>query len=89
LSTSEGGSALACCNACFFDIPNCVQAYFYSYEGCVVTTATDLTSASGLGVSNSCPNGLFTGLTYAPDTMPAFRSTGNFAGPCGMTYNDL
>lgn len=91
-STTEGASAQACCNACFFELANCIQAYWYSYEGCVVSLATNSSlagSASGKQVSTACPAGIFNGLTYEQDTDPAFRSTGNIAGPCGQTYNDL
>jgi hypothetical protein len=89
LNTQQGSSAQACCNACFFELANCVQAYWYFYEGCVVSQATDLSSASGQQVSNVCPSGTFDDLTYNNDTAPAFRSTGNIAGPCGQTYNNL
>jgi hypothetical protein len=91
-STTEGASAQACCNACFFELANCIQAYWYSYEGCVVSLATNSSlagSASGEQVSTACPAGIFNGLTYEQDTNPAFRSTGNIAGPCGQTYNNL
>ncbi|RAO68123.1 uncharacterized protein BHQ10_004135 [Talaromyces amestolkiae] len=91
-STTEGASAQACCNACFFELANCIQAYWYSYEGCVVSLATNSSlagSASGEQVSTACPAGIFNGLTYEQDTDPAFRSTGNIVGPCGQTYNDL
>ena len=36
LSTPQGASAEACCNTCYFELPYCIQAYWYSYEGCVV-----------------------------------------------------
>lgn len=91
-STTEGASAQACCNACFFELANCIQAYWYSYEGCVVSLATNSSlagSASGEQVSTACPAGVFNGLAYEQDTNPAFRSTGNIAGPCGQTYNNL
>lgn len=91
-STSQGASAQACCNACFFELANCIQAYWYSYEGCVVSQATNSSltgSASGEHVGKTCPAGTFKGLTYEQDTNPAFRSTGNIAGPCGQTYNNL
>ncbi|KAL8665213.1 MAG: hypothetical protein Q9202_002435 [Teloschistes flavicans] len=89
LDTPEGSSGQACCNACFFEIQNCINAYYYSYQGCVVSQATNLTSASGQGVDATCPAGYFKGLTYLPDTQPAFRSQGNLAGPCGQTYNNV
>lgn len=91
-STTEGASAQACCNACFFELANCIQAYWYSYEGCVVSLATNSSlagSASGEQVSTACPAGIFNGLAYEQDTNPAFRSTGTIAGPCGQTYNNL
>ncbi|MCJ1282971.1 hypothetical protein MMC26_002298 [Xylographa opegraphella] len=88
LNTPEGASASACCNACLFEVPNCIQAYFYFYEGCVVSQATNLGSASGSGVSSSCPAGTFNGLSYGPDVDPAFRSTGNIIGPCGQAYTN-
>jgi hypothetical protein len=87
LSTPEGASAEACCNTCYFGITNCIQAYWYFYEGCVVQQAG--AQGSGAGISNSCPSGLFAGLMYVPDNSPAFRSTGDFAGPCGVQYNNL
>ncbi|OKL62116.1 hypothetical protein UA08_02368 [Talaromyces atroroseus] len=91
-STPQGASAEACCNACFFEVPNCVQAYWYSYEGCVVSQVTNGSiagAASGQQVSHVCPAGTFNGLSYANDTNPASRSTGNIAGPCAQTYNNL
>lgn len=87
LSEPQGASAEACCNACFFGIQNCIQAFWYSYQGCVYQTAS--ATGSGVGVSSSCPSGLFSGLTYGLDKSSAFRSTGNFAGPCGLQYNNL
>ncbi|KAH8703292.1 hypothetical protein BGW36DRAFT_84952 [Talaromyces proteolyticus] len=90
-STKEGASAQACCNACYFDLPNCIQAYWYSYEGCVVSQATNASVShfgSGHDISSVCPAGTFNGLTYANDTNPAFRSTGNIAGPCGQAYTN-
>ena len=33
--------------------------------------------------------GLLAGLTYGPDVDPAFRSTGNIAGPCGWSYTNF
>ncbi|KAL8637284.1 MAG: hypothetical protein Q9228_005426 [Teloschistes exilis] len=87
--TPQGSSGQACCNACFFEIENCINAYYYSYQGCVYSQATNLTSASGQGKDATCPAGYFKDLTYVPDTKPAFRSQGNIAGPCGQTYNNL
>ncbi|KAH6642081.1 hypothetical protein C7974DRAFT_94827 [Boeremia exigua] len=87
LNDARGASAEACCNTCYFGIPNCIQAFFYSYQGCVVQQAFN--QGSGVGVSVSCPSGLFSGLTYTLDTSPAFRSTGDFAGPCGVQYNNF
>jgi hypothetical protein len=51
-----------------------------------VSQATDLSSGSGKGVTPNCPAGVFAGLSYGPDVKPAFRSTGNIAGPCGEAY---
>ena len=93
LSSPEGGSAQACCEACHFGsdagITNCVQAYWYSYQGCVVSQATNTAAGSGEHVSPACPRGLLAGLTYGPDVDPAFRSTGNIAGPCGWSYTNF
>ncbi|KAG6999514.1 mannan endo-1,4-beta-mannosidase B [Physcia stellaris] len=86
LNTPQGNSASSCCNTCFFGVANCIQAYWYFYEGCVVSQAMDLGSATGLGNSTSCPAGAFGGSSYGPDVNPAFRSTGNFVGPCGERY---
>jgi hypothetical protein len=54
-----------------------------------VSQATDLGSATGQGVTGNCPAGTFGGLSYGPDVNPAFRSTGNIAGPCGVSYLNL
>ncbi|KAL8733208.1 MAG: hypothetical protein Q9166_002225 [cf. Caloplaca sp. 2 TL-2023] len=89
LNTPQGSSASACCNTCFFEVPNCIQAYFYFYQGCVVSQATDLSSGSGQGISATCPVGTFNGLSYGPDVIPAFRSTGDIAGPCGQKYTNV
>ena len=89
LNTPEGTSAESCCKTCFFEIPYCVQAYWYFYQGCVVSQATVLGSANGVQSSSTCPSGLLGALTYAKDTNPAFRSTGNFAGPCGVEYANV
>ncbi|KAL9026158.1 MAG: hypothetical protein Q9196_005133 [Gyalolechia fulgens] len=87
-SGTTGETLEGCCNLCYFGVPNCIQAFYYSYQGCVVQQADNFTG-SGLGVSNVCPKGTIDGLTYNPDTNPPFRSTGNIAGPCGQTYNNL
>ncbi|KAI4200311.1 MAG: hypothetical protein LQ350_004059 [Teloschistes chrysophthalmus] len=87
--TPQGQSGQACCNACFFELENCINAYYYSYQGCVYSQATNLTNASGQGVDATCPAGYFKGLTYVPDTKYDFRSQGTLAGPCGQTYNNL
>ncbi|KAI0009403.1 hypothetical protein F4779DRAFT_582735 [Xylariaceae sp. FL0662B] len=89
LDTPEGASAESCCNACYFELENCVQAYWYFYEGCVVSQATNLTAGTGEHTSSTCPVGTFQGLTYGPDVAPAFRSTGNIAGPCGQSYTNF
>ena len=66
-----------------------MQAYFYSYQGCVVSQAT-AGKGDGVGAgSSSCPAGRLLGLSYGPDVSPAFRSTGNIAGPCGQVYSQL
>ena len=49
----------------------------------------DTVTGSGEGVSAICPQGTVEGLTYSNDTNAAFRSTGDFAGPCGQTYDNL
>ncbi|KAL8834748.1 MAG: hypothetical protein Q9170_003625 [Blastenia crenularia] len=87
-SGTTGTTLEGCCNLCYFTVPNCIQAFYYSYEGCVVSQATEV-MGTGPGISNVCPNGKFAGLTYSPDTNPPFRSTGDIAGPCGTTYNNL
>ena len=89
LTSSEGSNAEACCNTCFFELENCVAAWWYIYEGCVVSQATNLTSATGSGISNSCPAGSFEGLSYVPDFDPPFASTGDIAGPCGTSYTNI
>ncbi|OTA90917.1 hypothetical protein M434DRAFT_13521 [Hypoxylon sp. CO27-5] len=88
-STGYGASAESCCNACYFAVSNCVQAYWYFYGGCVISVATNLTASSGVNPSSVCPVGTFEGLTYGPDLNPAFRSTGNIAGPCGWDYTNF
>ncbi|OTA53181.1 hypothetical protein K449DRAFT_426864 [Hypoxylon sp. EC38] len=88
-STGYGASAESCCNACYFAVSNCVQAYWYFYGGCVISVATNLTASSGVNPSSVCPVGTFEGLTYGPDLNPAFLSTGNIAGPCGWDYTNF
>lgn len=88
LDTPQGASAEACCNTCYFELPYCIQAYWYFYEGCVINQASTVTG-SGEGVSTVCPQGTVEGLAYSNDTNAAFRSTGDFAGPCGQTYDNL
>ncbi len=82
-------SVEACCDLCYFGLPNCIQAYYFSYEGCVISQANPGSVGDGIGISSVCPTGQFGGLTYRNDSNPDFRSTGDFAGPCGMTYNNL
>jgi len=41
------------------------------------------------GVNAQCPQGQIEGLAYGNDTDPAFRSTGNIVGPCGVSYFGL
>ncbi|KAF7513714.1 hypothetical protein GJ744_007765 [Endocarpon pusillum] len=51
LREPQGASALSCCNTCFFEVEYCVQAFWYSYQGCVVMQATDYSgSGAGAGV---------------------------------------
>ncbi|MCJ1472370.1 hypothetical protein MMC13_001017 [Lambiella insularis] len=88
LDSPEGASAETCCNTCFFTLPNCIQAYWYFYEGCVTEQATAVTG-TGPGVSAQCPNGRIAGLTYGPDLTPPFRSTGSIAGACGVEYSNI
>ncbi|CAF9934624.1 MAG: hypothetical protein HETSPECPRED_009295 [Heterodermia speciosa] len=85
---TPGATLEGCCNLCYFGTTNCIQAYYYFYEGCVIQQATSV-NATGEGISNSCPNGQISGLTYSDDTSPPFRSTGTIAGPCGQVYNNL
>ncbi|KAI4175265.1 MAG: hypothetical protein LQ343_001801 [Gyalolechia ehrenbergii] len=87
-SGTTGETLEGCCNLCYFGVPNCIQAFYYFYQGCVVQQADNFTG-SGSGVSNVCPEGRIDGLTYNPDTNPPFRSTGDIAGPCGQTYSNL
>ncbi|KAL9019520.1 MAG: hypothetical protein Q9185_003220 [Variospora sp. 1 TL-2023] len=85
---TTGTTLQGCCNLCYFGLPNCIQAIYYDYQGCVVRQPAAPTG-TGLGVSAVCPNGKFAGLTYTPDVAPPFRSQGQFAGPCGQVYNNL
>ncbi|KAG7008606.1 hypothetical protein G7Y79_00005g017470 [Physcia stellaris] len=87
-SGTSGTSLEGCCNLCYFSVLNCIQAYYFFYEGCVVQQGTNVTGTSE-GIGSICPNGKISGLTYNPDTAPPFRSTGTIAGPCGQTYNNL
>ncbi|KAL8947757.1 MAG: hypothetical protein Q9222_005997 [Ikaeria aurantiellina] len=87
-SGTTGTTLEGCCNLCYFGVPNCIQAFYYFYQGCVVSQAISVTG-TGPGVSDVCPNGQIAGLTYNRDTNPPFRSTGNIAGPCGQTYNNF
>ena len=77
-----------CCNVCYFGILNCIQAFWYSYQGCVVQQAVAPTG-TGVGVSSVCPNGKISGLTYNRDSGADVRSTGDIAGPCGQFYNNF
>ncbi|KAI4120363.1 MAG: hypothetical protein LQ338_007072 [Usnochroma carphineum] len=86
-SGTSGTTLEGCCNLCYFEVPNCVQAYWYFYQGCVINAVT--VNSTGPGISNICPNGQIPGLTYSPGSNPPFRSTGDIAGPCGQTYNNL
>ena len=83
-----GATLEGCCNLCYFNVTNCIQAYYYFYEGCVIQQGTNV-NGTARGISDSCPSGQITGLTYGNDTNPPFRSTGSIAGPCGQIYNDL
>ena len=89
LSSPEGASAVACCNTCFFEIQNCVQAWWYFYERCVVSQATNFVEVTDSGISSVCPGGTFADLTYVPDYDPEFQSTGDIAGPCGVQYTNF
>lgn len=73
--TSQGASFDGCCNFCFFGTSNCIQTYWYSYQGCVVERGTSV-NGIGVGASNVCPRGQIAGLVYDPDNNPSFRSTG-------------
>ncbi|RFU24392.1 hypothetical protein B7463_g11946, partial [Scytalidium lignicola] len=84
----QGQNATDCCNTCFFEVENCVQAFYHEVEGCVVSQATNLTSASGEGVTNSCPAGTFNGLAYGADINPQPRTPGTIMGPCGQDYHN-
>jgi len=90
LDTEQGVDVVECCNTCLFDTENCVQAWWYFYEGCVVQQAVNVTetrvNGNVQGESEQCPQGTIEGLTYGNDTNPAFRSTGNIVGPCGGSY---
>ncbi|KAL8690959.1 MAG: hypothetical protein Q9218_003717 [Villophora microphyllina] len=87
-SGTTGTTLEGCCNLCYFGVPNCTQAFYYFYEGCVIQQADEYTG-TGEGASSVCPQGQIAGLTYSPDANPPFRSTGDIAGPCGQTYNNL
>ncbi|KAF3039621.1 hypothetical protein E8E11_004231 [Didymella keratinophila] len=54
LSTPEGASAEGCCNTCYFGLTNCIQAFWYSYQGCVLQQA----GAQGSGMSTSHDGGM-------------------------------
>lgn len=88
LSSAQGADVVGCCEACLFDTENCVQAWWYSYEGCVVQQAVNVTATTGgKDVSKTCPQGKIEGLTYGNDSSPAFHSTGNIIGGCGVGYD--
>ena len=94
LTTSDGSSALACCNKCFFESQNCVRALYNSPNsivtsnpmGCIVSTAPQ---AVGDNVdahrTGSCPAGVINGLYYTPSD----GSQIHIAGPCGYLYENL
>jgi len=90
LDTEQGADVQGCCNTCLFDIENCVQAWWYFYQGCVVQQAVNVTETKVKGKvqgrSEQCPQGTIGGLEYGNNTNPAFRSTGNIVGPCGSAY---
>ena len=65
-----------------------MQAFWYSSRGCVVQQAIG-EMGTGLGKSRTCPSGLFEGLRYGPDEKPAFRSSGNLVGGCGVEYGNF
>ncbi|KAL9007384.1 MAG: hypothetical protein Q9173_007332, partial [Seirophora scorigena] len=87
-SGTKGATLDGCCNLCYFELQNCINAYFYGYQGCVVSRPVN-PAGTGVGVSGVCPVGRFAGLTYARDTAPPFRSQGVIAGPCGEVYDNL
>ena len=82
-------SAQDCCNLCYFGLQNCVQAWYFFYEGCSTGIAAPDAVGNRVGVTASCPKGQLVGLTYRNDSGADFRSTGDFAGPCGQTYNNI
>ncbi|RYP47333.1 hypothetical protein DL768_006584 [Monosporascus sp. mg162] len=89
LSSPQGSSPRACCETCHFGIESCVQAYWFSYQGCIVNRATNAVAGTGHHMTGSWPVGTFEGLTYGPDARPVSRSTRNTAGPCGQSYTNF
>lgn len=93
LSTPIGNSYASCCNKCYFDSVNCVQAIYHSSAvaflgnlGCKIETAP---AAVGDELpahqTQFCPAGVITGLIYGPDDgTPLF-----IPGPCGQVYENL
>ena len=85
---TKGTTPEGCCNLCFFELPNCIQAPLYDYQGCVVQQA-DTPTTTGEGMSNVCSNGKISGLTYDFDMTPLFRSTANIAGPSDTNHTNV
>lgn len=48
-SGTTGTTLEGCCNLCFFEVPNCIQAFYYSYEGCVIQQGTSV-NVTGQGI---------------------------------------
>ncbi|KAL8872228.1 MAG: hypothetical protein Q9174_002108 [Haloplaca sp. 1 TL-2023] len=75
------GSTLGgCCNLCYFLLPNCLNAFYYDYQGCVVQTPTEVIG-TGPGVSDVCPNGQIAGLTYSPEKLSLREMTAHDLKP--------
>lgn len=52
----------------------------------MVSQAFNTGAQTGMGVSNTCPGGVLSGLVYGNDAAPAYGTTGNIAGPCAQSY---
>ena len=62
-SNTVGTTLEGCCNLCFFGLTNCIFAYWYFYEGCVVQQGLTV-NGTGVGISDVCPNGKINGLVF-------------------------